>query len=223
MKKIALLRLAVQSGTLLLMSLIIFNFPTAFKPVFLASILIFGVFYCGWLCPFGLLQDLGSRLGRFLGIKKRQVPKSLHKVLIYGRYVLAIVALVSVSEMVFTVLGIEPMGSTLSILNRHIPSALAIGVLVGFIAIAMVYERPYCRYFCIEGAKYGFFSLFRVFTIKRNPKTCIQCKKCDKACPMQINITKVDHLRSPQCINCLTCISVCPVKGALSYGVIKKN
>ena len=223
MKKIGLLRLAVQIATLLLMSLIHSVLPTYFKPMFLASIIIFGVFYCGWLCPLGSLQDFASRLGRLVGIKKRQVPKRLHNSLIYGRYILAVVALVSVSDIVFTVMGIEPLGITLGILSGHVPTALALGILLGFIAIAVIYERPYCRYLCFEGAKYGFFSLFRVLTVKRNDNTCVQCKKCDQACPMQINITKVHNLRSPQCINCLACISACPVKGALSYGVIKKN
>ncbi len=67
-------------------------------------------------------------------------------------------------------------------------------------------------------------SLLRPFTIKRNVDTCINCGKCDKACPMQINISKAGKLRSPQCVNCFECTSACPVNGAMEYGfVFAKN
>ena len=63
--------------------------------------------------------------------------------------------------------------------------------------------------------------MFRIFTVKRDCNLCVNCKKCDKACPMNISISKTTNLRSPQCIDCLKCVSSCPVEGALKFGLIK--
>ena len=71
--------------------------------------------------------------------------------------------------------------------------------------------------------RYGIMSLLRPFTIKRNEQTCVNCGKCDKACPMQINVSKAGKLRTPQCVNCFECMSTCPVDGAMEYGFVFKR
>ncbi len=223
MKKIPVIRLAVQIIAAVMIGTALYTAPDALKPLFLAIMFLGGAFYCGWLCPFGLLQDVGARFGRFLRIKKRQVPPSLHRTLMYSRYILALAAAFWAADALFTLLGYEPRGTALGLLSGQLPSVIALGVLAGFFLISLIYERPYCRYFCIEGAKYGAASLFRIFTVRRNVHACVACGKCDKACPMQIQVTQVENLRSPQCINCLECVAACPVKGALDYGVVRKN
>lgn len=222
MKKIPAFRLTVQISAAVIIGSSLYTAPEFMKPLFLAIMFLGGAFYCGWICPFGFLQDLGSRLGKHLRIQKRKVPQSLHRTLLYGRYILASAAALLVSDTLFMLLGYEPRGTALGLLTGHLPSVIAFVVLAGFTGLSVVYERPYCRYFCIEGAKYGTASLFRIFTVQRNPQACVQCGKCDKACPMQIQVTKVENLRSPQCINCLECVAACPIKGALSYGMIPK-
>jgi polyferredoxin len=93
--------------------------------------------------------------------------------------------------------------------------------MVSFVIISIFFERPFCNYFCSEGVKFGVFSLTRVFSIKRNEATCVGCKKCDKACPMNINVSIKDQIRHGQCINCFECISACPVENTLTYGRVK--
>lgn len=222
MKNIRRVRTAVQLASAVITATVLTSAPEPMKLTLLAITLLGGAFYCGWLCPFGLVQDLTARVGKKLGIRKRKVTPALHNILIYGRYILAVAAGLWTADIVFTVLSVEPYGSMLGILGGNIPSTIALTVLAGFMAVSVFYERAFCRYLCPEGAKFGAFSLARIVTIRRNPHTCVKCGKCDRACPMQINVTKVENLRSPQCINCMECVAACPIKGALSYGVLKK-
>lgn len=223
MRNIRLVRTSVQIIAAVITATVLTSAPDAMKLVLLAITLLGGAFYCGWLCPFGLVQDLVSGVGRRLGVRKRKVTPALHNALIYGRYILAVAAALWVADIVFTFLGVEPYGSMLGILAGHMPSTAALAVLAFFTIVSIFYERAFCRYLCPEGAKFGAISLARMVTVRRNPHTCVKCGKCDRACPMQINVSKVENLRSPQCINCMECVATCPIKGALSYGVMKKT
>ncbi|MCT4619191.1 MAG: FMN-binding protein [Marinisporobacter sp.] len=218
MKKIQKYRLVVQ---ILCLVLTICGFFTNFKAtmlVILGLTLLSGVFYCGWICPFGFIQDLFSRVGRLLGIKKKKMPLFIQKILVFNRYI--IVALVSLigSDLIFSILSFDPRVNFEKLLLSDVGTIGSIGVMLFFVFIALFFDRPFCNYFCFEGAKYGLISYFRVFTIKRNKSTCVNCKKCDITCPMNIEVSKCTNLRSPQCINCFRCISSCPVEGALTYG-----
>ena len=84
-------------------------------------------------------------------------------------------------------------------------------------------ERPFCKYACPYGAVLGVFNLFRIVKIRRNPSTCIDCKACDKACPMNIPVSTGGAVRNHQCIACLKCTSeqACPVKNTVAMTTIK--
>ncbi len=222
MKRIRLVRTGIQIIAAVLGVTVLAGAPEAMKLVLLAITLLGGAFYCGWLCPFGLVQDLASGVGRGLGIRKRKVTPALHNTLIYGRYILAVAAALWTADIVFSILAVEPYGTMPGILAGNIPSTVALAVLAFFTIVSVFNDRAFCRYLCPEGAKFGAISLARVVTVRRNLHTCVACGKCDRACPMQINVSKIENLRSPQCINCMECVAACPVKGALSYGVVKK-
>ncbi|QZY54531.1 FMN-binding protein [Crassaminicella profunda] len=218
MKKIQKYRLVVQ---ILCLVLTIFGFFTNFKATLLLILgltLLSGVFYCGWICPYGFIQDLFSRVGRLLGIKKKKMPIFIQKVLVFSRYILlALVSLIG-SDLIFNIMSFDPRINFEKLLLSDIGTIGSITVMLFFVFIALFFDRPFCNYFCFEGAKFGLMSHFRVFTIKRDKSTCVNCKKCDMTCPMNIEVSKCTNLRSPQCINCFKCISSCPVKGTLTYG-----
>jgi polyferredoxin len=81
------------------------------------------------------------------------------------------------------------------------------------VLLSLFVERPFCKYAFPYGAFLGVFNLFRIFGIKRNAPTCISCKACAKACPMNIAVDAASTVRDHQCISCLKCTSeaACPV------------
>ncbi|GMQ56315.1 hypothetical protein AN1V17_07080 [Vallitalea sediminicola] len=217
-KKIQKYRLSVQilCFVLTITSLLI-NFEVVML-VFLGLTLLSGVFYCGWICPFGFIQDIFSKVGSLLGIKKKKMPRTIHKILKFTRYIILGLVLVVATDLIFNIMAFDPRANFLRLLSFHMINIGSIAVICFFLIVGLFFERPFCNYFCYQGARYGLFSIFRPFTIKRNESLCVGCKKCDNICPMNIEISKCGNLRSPQCINCFQCITSCPVDGALSYG-----
>jgi len=86
-------------------------------------------------------------------------------------------------------------------------------------------ERPWCKYLCPLGALLGIFNLFRIVKLKRNENTCINCKACDRVCPMNINVSTSKVVSDHQCISCLLCTDemACPVSNSLNFSVLEKK
>lgn len=189
--------------------------------IILVSTLLAGPFFCGWVCLFGTLQDLVSKLTK--GIKKFKMPKGLQKILVFSRYILMIVTTLLTADFVFTILQYDGRINFLSLLEGKILTVGAYALLGVYLAIAVFFERPFCNYMCPQGGKYGLMSTLRPFRIVRNSNLCVDCGKCNKVCPMNIDIMNHDNVKSLQCINCMSCVSACPKHGALKFGIIKLN
>jgi polyferredoxin len=71
----------------------------------------------------------------------------------------------------------------------------------------------------MKGAADGLMSIVRPISIKRNNKTCIHCRLCDKVCPMNVQVENTAFVRHPNCINCMKCLSVCP-KNCIKFGLM---
>jgi polyferredoxin len=187
--------------------------------VLLPASLLFGNFFCGWACPYGTVQELMGIVGKKLFEKRYKMPRNIQKYMQYLRYVLFAILIVGVLDFI-----LKPMngyGTFMGLFSEEMMTALSavsLGIMGFYLILSMFFERAFCNYLCTESAKYGILSMTRIFSIKRNESTCIGCKKCDKACPMNIQVSAHDHVRNGQCINCLECIDACPVKGTLSYG-----
>lgn len=223
MKNIQKCRFIIQFLSLLIA---IGGFLVSFKGamlVILTLTAISGPIFCGWICPYGFIQDISSRVGKISGIKKIKMPRAMQKVLLYFRYIIFALVLAIAADFIFTLMSFDPRVNFVRMLSGKMVGIGAIVVIVLFELTALFFDRPFCNYFCYEGAKYGLIGILRPFTIKRNAAACVNCKKCDKACPMNIQVSKCSNLRSLQCINCLECLSACPSKAALSYGIGMKK
>jgi len=193
---------------------------------------------CGFLCPFGLFQDLlGRRAKRHAqkpaAIRADQLLRPLKNViLVVFVVVLPFYSLVSTGfgSPTFCKLicpsGTLMAGLPLIALNTDLREI--IGVLFGwkvlllvvFIGLSLLIYRPFCRYVCPLGAIYGFFnkiSLYRV-TVDRN--RCTDCGACTRICPMAAPIPA--NPDSPECIRCGACAAVCP-EDAITSGFPKKK
>ena len=182
--------------------------------VFFLSIL-FGPVFCGWVCPLGTAQEWVSGLGKkvFKNRFNHFMPSKADIFLRYTRYIMLawVLYMTAVSgKLIFT--EIEPYYALFNFWLGEV--ALTGLIILGVTLIASLFiERPWCKYVCPYGALLGLTNLFRIFKIKRQPETCINCVLCDKRCPMNINISTKTSINNHQCISCLECTSeaVCPI------------
>lgn len=182
-------------------------------PVYVVTIVLAGMFFCGWACPFGTIQEWLRHIGgNVIGITIR-VPSRIDKYLSLSRYVL-------VAASFFIVFSQYDPRLALGGFFAGRAASVAAYTMLGVILLAALFvERPYCRYLCISGGVHGLMSVLRVATVTRRESVCKQCGVCDASCPMGVNVSGCGAVRDPHCINCFACVANCPVTGALSFGL----
>ncbi|WP_406662462.1 4Fe-4S binding protein [Methanolobus sp. ZRKC3] len=166
--------------------------------------LLFGPVYCGWMCPRGLFQDIFARIGRKLLGRwyNTLIPESLHPNLMYFRYVL--LAMVLITLVLFE----------LHLLSDNFQLLVLDGlvlVMIVSIFLSLFVERAACKYFCKEGAVGGVCNLVKVKMIKRDSALCNSCGVCDRVCPMGIGVSKKGIVDDHCCVSCFKCVQRCPV------------
>ena len=166
-----------------------------------------GVF-CGWLCPFGSLQQLAHSAGQWLGLKRfqRLLPKPLHDKLKWIKYGVFFV-LLGVSfysmETAETLAEIEPFKTTfiVGVWNRTWPFWLFVGGILGW---SFFSERPYCKYICPLGAGLAIPGKFPLFRLKRKAE-CQTCHACAAGCGSHA-IDAAGKIDPMECMSCLDCM-----------------
>lgn len=183
--------------------------------VFLLALL-FGPVFCGWICPFGTVQELVGRVGKKLFGRKynRLIPKRIDSLARYLRYlVLAWVIYMTAATGTLVFAEYDPYFTLFNLWSDEVVLS-GIVILAVILLASLLVERPFCKYACPYGAVLGLTNLFRVFGIRRSAPTCINCKACDRSCPMNIQVSTAGNVRDHQCISCLKCTSeaTCPVE-----------
>lgn len=189
-----------------------------------------GRFVCGWLCPFGLVQDL---LHKIPFVKKIGTFKG-DRLLRGVKYVILLVFVILLPMFLVDVLGqglpyfckyICPAGTLeggilLVLFNKSMRSALgwlyawkSVLLIVTVILSVLIY-RPFCKYICPLGAVYSVFNPISVFRYRVDKEKCTGCGACAKVCKMQVDPVK--NANHPECIRCGACKSACPVKAITS-------
>lgn len=187
--------------------------------IFILAIL-FGPVFCGWVCPLGTMEEWIGKAGRKLFKNKYNnfVPGKLDRILRYLRYIVLVWVVYMTSISGYLLFDkIDPYNALFSFWSEEAaPSAII--VLVVTLSLSLFVERPWCKYACPYGALLGISNKFRIFKIKRNKNTCISCKKCDRSCPMNIEVSAAEQVKDLQCISCLECTSErsCPVENTVN-------
>ncbi len=177
----------------------------------LVTTLLWGRVLCGFLCPFGALQDVLERLvpRRF----RRKIPQRIHDRAIYVKY--AILGLIVVLAVVASEISVfqyfEPFG-TVFFLS---PSIVLWGIAIAILVASAVVPRFYCRYICPLGAALGLASLLAPFRIKR-VDACANCKTCERSCPT--GAIRGPDIDFKECVRC----DICEVKLLTRAGVCRK-
>ncbi|HOP81528.1 MAG TPA: 4Fe-4S binding protein [Armatimonadota bacterium] len=175
-----------------------------------------GRIICGWVCPFGLLQDLLGKITR----AKVRIPY----VLTYTKYavLIGLVLLVPYSFPAsdYRFCRLCPAGTLESTIPRAFLGEvttfgfnffLRIAILAGVLLLAIISTRGFCRTLCPLGAIFSIFNKFSVFRLKvTHPKCHAGCTACAKVCPVQIHPVK--QLNDAECIRCLDCTATDHIK-----------
>jgi hypothetical protein len=174
--------------------------------------LLWGRVFCGFLCPFGVLQDFITRIvpRRF----QRAVPQRIHDRAIYLKYgiLLLIVGLAALPAQIAVYQYFEPFGTVFYLST----SPLLLSIAGGFLVASAVVPRFYCRYACPLGAALGVASLLSIFRIRR-VEQCEPCKVCEIACPTgAIRGPEIDF---KECVRC----NVCETKLLTKAGVCRHD
>ncbi len=181
---------------------IIKNVFTDFRPEFLFVLIIplvlallIGRLYCGYICPFGAIQEI-----LFIKKFKIKIPERINKILSYIKYIILILLIVTLlidDSIISFAKNSSGIGGSGGLIKY-----LLIGLMLAF---TVVLYRPFCRYFCPLGALLGLVSKFSSYKI--NPPNCNNCGKCNFYCKSRAMHN--GNIDKKECILCRECVNNC--------------
>jgi ferredoxin-type protein NapH len=170
-----------------------------------------GSLFCGWACPFGLLQDLGAGLPT----KKFELPRWVghFRFVMLGVTVLAIPYLFGEGHPLF-ICRVCPAGGIEAAIPTIVsqaskgqpivwPSVLKLTIVVLFLGAILFTRRPWCRILCPLGAIFSAFNRASAFFLRFERDKCTDCARCGELC--QYNIEAEKSPNDLRCIRCLEC------------------
>jgi polyferredoxin len=189
-----------------------------------------GRFVCGWLCPFGLIQELLYKIP----LKKIKVPRFINYCLKWIKYAVLLIAVIILPIAFTDRFGVStpffckyicPAGTLegglpLLLMNEPLRSAAGflftwkMGILIAIIIFSLLIFRPFCRWLCPLGAFYSLFNPVSFYRYKVDEKKCTRCGKCERACRM--DVTPCVQPNAPECIRCGECKKACPTGAIIS-------
>jgi NapH/MauN family ferredoxin-type protein len=178
------------------------------------GVVLAGGAFCGWVCPFGALQDGLTWLRKKLHLKEIVIAPKADRVLRYGRYlVLVLILLQTISTVKLWFADFDPYRTIFSLgwlfefnLAANWP-AYTIALLV--IGGSLLIERAWCRYLCPLGGAISLLGKLSFLRIRRTGESCKSCALCERPCPVKLPVSTAKTMSS-DCIGCLECVAACP-------------
>ena len=211
-----------------------FRFSFYLLGFFLLVGTLLGRLVCGFLCPFGLIQELLQKIPFPNKVKTFRGDRMLR----YAKYIILLVFVVLLPLFVADAAGngspwfckwICPVGTLeggipLVSTNTMLQDAVGflfkykLAILAVTILLSIIVYRPFCKYICPLGAIYAVFNMVSIHRYNVNESKCTHCGRCASACPMNINPQK--EANHPECIRCGNCKDVCDVSAITSGFVL---
>ncbi|WP_039850124.1 NosR/NirI family protein [Grimontia indica] len=165
--------------------------------------------FCGWLCPFGAMQELVAAVAEKLRIRQWKVDDVLHSRLIYLKYGVLLV-LVGTSfyslSLAETMAEIEPFKTAVTLMFERSAPFVIYAVLL--LLISAKIHKAYCRYLCPLGAGLAVLGRLRVFSWLTRRKECgSPCRLCEKHCGINA-IHKDGAIDYNECVQCFACLAI---------------
>lgn len=198
--------------------------------------ILLGRLVCGFLCPFGFIQDLLYKIPT----PKLKTPKKIDKKLRYLKYLVLLIPVILLPMFLVDQFGSAPPyfcqwicpvgtlegGIPLVIKNESLRNTLGflfnwkIFLLVLTIVSSILAYRPFCKYICPLGALYSLFNKYSFYQMNLDKLKCNGCKACERNCKMNVEVTK--NINSLECIRCGECKKACK-QGAINSGFLLKT
>ncbi|MFC6688459.1 NosR/NirI family protein [Jhaorihella thermophila] len=162
--------------------------------------------YCGWLCPFGALQELTNLIARRFGVKQVEVPHAIHERLWIIKYTLFILILgLSFYSMVDALLLAEAEPFKTAITMRMLRAWPFVLFVLALLVAGLFIERFYCRYICPLGAALAIPAKLKIFDwLDRRPQCGRECRLCEQKCTVGA-IDPLGRINPNECVLCLRC------------------
>lgn len=178
---------------------------------------IVGRMACGWLCPFGWLQELLYEMRDRWQLRVWNISES-YRWLPYG-FLIVLVGIVPLLTMEPWFSKLCPMGTLEAGIPWVVWSAeiraqvgwlfvVKLAILVAFLLWMMRTKRPFCRLVCPLGAIWSPFNAVSGVRLSVEESTCTQCGVCRQVCPVDISI--YEDADSTRCVRCMECVKSCP-------------
>ena len=162
--------------------------------------------YCGWLCPFGALQELLFRIGQRFKIKSYEFPDGVHQRLWAIKYLILLALFgISLQSLVYAerFAEVEPFKTAITL--RFMREWGFVLYALGLLVVGLFVRKFYCRYLCPLGAALTYPARFRIFDWLRRRKECGRpCQICAEECEVQA-IRPTGEINPNECHYCLDC------------------
>jgi polyferredoxin/formate hydrogenlyase subunit 6/NADH:ubiquinone oxidoreductase subunit I len=192
--------------------------------------IIFGRFFCGWLCPFGTIHQFVGYIGKKGKSNKAKIELNKYNKIQKAKYyilfvILAMAALgkeksslqtglldpISIITKTFNIIFIEAAGRISSSLvgsQRFYDGAFLIFAFFAvFVLLNLLIPRFYCRFICPLGALFGIFNRWNIWRITKKTSGCSYCGLCESDCEGACEPSK--NIRLSECVLCFNCLHSC--------------
>lgn len=182
--------------------------------------------FCGWVCPVGFVSEAVGNAGIAVHRWKGRLPRLLDWPLRSLKYLLLLffvhAIFVQLTPRDLSVFIHSPYNKVADVKMLKFFTeidAQSLWIILGLVGLGFVINGFWCRYLCPYGALAGFAAIVSPFKIRRTASACIDCNKCNVACPTHIPVMQLNQVRSDECNACLACVQACPSSGALSFSL----